>query len=913
MPGLCDLPHEIYVLIAACEHEPRPPPVTAPPQLPGGPPVRLPPPDSIILPKPILQPADLGALARTCRQLYDSILPLLYTFDRERQSSSAVTWAAKNGRNSTLKRAEEHGLTIKAVPNPRRMPYRRPRPPGHPPDPPRYNPPKFIHPVQLAVVDGRVDTVAWFLDHGLGVDEELCSMCRCVVAFAPLLHTAICADQKNVVQLLVERGASLDFKILIPFSSSRPPRLQSTYNTALHEAAWFNRHEIIQYLVSEVGVDIHALNPRGRSALMFAILNKKTENVATVEKLLELGARVLSGPSATWEHSAMRCAIEKGSFKVAEVLLESAAKSPDNSMPKPWYTKAMLWSILKTAPHIDVKYNDEDTDFGHSTLNPHRLAVRPLRLASRGNRETESDSSSNASITSTSSNSDSDDDTTTASSSSASSFINVRYRPSEEPWNVRRRTFMKKLLASGFVDLSNNGKPLLTFSIEAWVAQMLLDAGADPNDPRCSKQQGIEEYALGLSLKWNRLASWRAWTENAKCLLNAGARLDRPHGRLRISILLSAAKRGRWHLDERKLRFLLDHSTSQNVTQQHLDDVLANCFDYKLLAGCRVLTRYGAQATPSSETVYYMAKGLIQDMADDLADNIATTTTESSDNDSENSTQSHDSSPPPSIEEKSGVPGMLPYLSFLLGYALPPVLLALLFAQAVEGRAVRAAHMLLDHGAVLSDRETRELYSTHLLALAARLGELSLVRRLCIPLIPLLPRPFADRLVTLLVGILYDHPQLVLFILGSALQPQTAEAVEEEKERRRQLAEEGKATALGNVEYLPSEEVVLKGKSARTPKYWNRDLPRRTRLRARLEEPPTTTSLPSLIDTLLEHPDSVVQLTVNAGNLDMIRLVVKRLVRPKGKEMVASIYVPCVLAEAVEIKEFLLEKDITVV
>lgn len=60
----------------------------------------------------LAEPRALSALASTCRRLHSLLNPLLYRRNAQEQHSSALIWAAENGRVDTVNLCLSHGADI---------------------------------------------------------------------------------------------------------------------------------------------------------------------------------------------------------------------------------------------------------------------------------------------------------------------------------------------------------------------------------------------------------------------------------------------------------------------------------------------------------------------------------------------------------------------------------------------------------------------------------------------------------------------------------------------------------------------------------------------------------------------------------------------------------------------------------
>lgn len=221
----------------------------------------------------LLGAADLAALALSCRRLRAVAEDVLYIHNRDHEGSSAVHWAAEHGNVATLGKALKYGLDINEA-----TLLHTPR----------------LSPLQTAVVHGRDSAVAWLLDHGVDLTREVRSRCNCRDCMTCVLHTAFCLGHGSTAQLLVSRGAPLEYK------SSRPEYAGIWMTNALLEASLHGLGTVVEALVEDYDMDLQTRNWRGMNsfdALGWAALNDN--NVSTIRTLVSLGADV-DGSDGKW-------------------------------------------------------------------------------------------------------------------------------------------------------------------------------------------------------------------------------------------------------------------------------------------------------------------------------------------------------------------------------------------------------------------------------------------------------------------------------------------------------------------------------------------------------------------------------------------------------------------------------------
>ncbi|ORY61714.1 uncharacterized protein BCR38DRAFT_38697 [Pseudomassariella vexata] len=868
-----------------------------------------------VQPELVLRPSDLSSWARASRHLYRCILPLLYAFNRDFQSSSCVAWAARAGENSTLEKAVVYNLNISLVPkldSPVAMPA-GPPPYGHP----RRGPPTcpMVHPVQLAVKSGHAATVAWFLDHGVDVEQTfrpLCEHGHQNGVFLPLLHIAMCARQSSVVSLLLDRGAPLEFKNH-PWNCGR---------NALLQAAERGLDSIVERLVRDEGMKMYPTIVREDNALSQAV--RSDNNLSTVKKLLELGAHI-DGPSRIWEYSPLYDAIRHGSFKVALALLEAGASITSDASVS-WYPEPLNLSLLHPAQS------------GHRS-SP-RLFPVPSPPRSFSTRSWSSSSSSPSGDDTEEQNpgisdleeevaSDSDDsdasktssDSTSSSSSHSSSTVSISSDiptnglprlpllqivagttpppppplfPAHHPmrrhyppntWSTNKEAFIKRLLELG-VDINgtkNEALPIVTATdcSETWIIALLLEAGADPNKPN-KKRLYNGELSLNL-LRRQDYNNRQKWEDNVAELLAHGARIDLPCGIDEGTILEQAAEDSTTARNATKLVILLRHTSLKNVTQEHLNQVLDLSFRNHWGLACMALVHHGARplTQPAQSALYFTAVQTINLM--------------------QKAREHVDHEPQPTELTESLVHLGLGdqsmshqrQLEFLLRYDLNPKHHLTLLARALKRKVLGAAHALLDYLILDISRflnacvpEMNDLIP-YLLDLTIAWGRVSLLRRL----LQLPTDEQSPNLVALLQkAVLHEHRPLILFLLGqgaSPLQPPPASSCSGSSQLRER-----------------SERLIAFARA------------RRARL-GKLREDDDSVNLELAGCRLLNRAAhalrrdqpivavSALQLSIYRANMDLVRVILHSLPRDQLNAAKGKVHVPCVLENAVEMSELL--------
>lgn len=176
-----------------------------------------------------------------------------------------------------------------------------------------------LHPLLTAVIYGQDSAVAWFLDHGADITQEIYPRCLCRITRTCFLHTAICFRYASTAQLLISRGAPLEYS-----SYMSGPGYEIDKTNALLEASLNGLDTVVETLFKDHGMKLQ--RRRGawyQDALACAAM--LDENVSTIKTLVGLGAHV-DGLHSEWNSSPLHTAIVGGNFAVAHTLLDLGAK-----------------------------------------------------------------------------------------------------------------------------------------------------------------------------------------------------------------------------------------------------------------------------------------------------------------------------------------------------------------------------------------------------------------------------------------------------------------------------------------------------------------------------------------------------------------------------------------------------------
>lgn len=376
-------------------------------------PILLLPPEIVHLILGILDLRDQNSLNRANRWLYSVINPIIYAQNVRSNdaASSCIFWAAEHGQLGTLKHALAAGANLET---PAPLLHKRtaagsdgdaedsndddddddanapinnttavsaPAAPttGAPPQardergvPPPPNRTPFATPLHLAVKHGHSEVVAWLLDNGVDINAPSYRLCDCqVLKFerSPLrrpseyprwrpLHTAMCAGERIIAELLIHRGASRDLDAT-PAPGSGV--------TALHGAAASGMVPIIKLLALEdVDLDVNQRDRYENTALHYVSELYSPRDSAdirvTITKLLALGADI-EAPNDRG-HTPLLNACFKGNFAVAHRLVSMGANAePHRNIRKfkdirPLYFCALPRHEFFELDHAPVKHDE---------------------------------------------------------------------------------------------------------------------------------------------------------------------------------------------------------------------------------------------------------------------------------------------------------------------------------------------------------------------------------------------------------------------------------------------------------------------------------------------------------------------------------------------------------------------------
>jgi len=352
------------------------------------------PPEIVLLITHRLGLQDKLALNRTNRWFYSIINPVIYAENVRESNAFCLFWAAENGVMGTLRHALAAGADLNATgPIPSKPIEIEPiiitDPDTENPDvnvDPDLGDEPLIEPAQrpwatplhLAAKNGHLEVVRWLLDHGADIDAPSYRACDC----QPLkttwqasqrpaewprwraLHTAMCNQEREVAELLIYRGASLDLDAAPGHN-----------HTALHSAAANALVPIIKLLaLNDVNLDVNQRDAWNNTALHYVSLiwspRESPEIRDTVTKLLALGADLEAHNNSGLTPLLYACS--RGNYAVAHWLVNIGGNpDPHRHIPDFRDYRPLYYCIL---PRMDF-FDHDDGPVKHDEFEGNRVAL----------------------------------------------------------------------------------------------------------------------------------------------------------------------------------------------------------------------------------------------------------------------------------------------------------------------------------------------------------------------------------------------------------------------------------------------------------------------------------------------------------------------------------------------------------
>ncbi|CCC09006.1 hypothetical protein SMACR_03165 [Sordaria macrospora] len=297
----------------------------------------------------------LAALAQTCSFFGYECTHNIYEADAESENPIALSWGALTGNLSVMQKAVDYGTSVTqrsyftCQPGQRKGVFLReleshtldmsPTDPAtfmrlaDMPNGPQTSSERYFWgtPLHFAVLANRPKAALWLIRRNLATLQRgsfgLCSVYGCgEICWHPMLletyhqslpmHTAVCYGRKDIAKILLRYGASpTDYQ-----EHNQVKQQAGGFQiTALHVAAISGRADLVQLFVEEAGIPVNVTDATGQSPLHYAAMCTLSYPLATIRKLLGLGAR-LDAQNETDFKFLVRCVFE-GRCSVAIELL----------------------------------------------------------------------------------------------------------------------------------------------------------------------------------------------------------------------------------------------------------------------------------------------------------------------------------------------------------------------------------------------------------------------------------------------------------------------------------------------------------------------------------------------------------------------------------------------------------------
>ncbi|KAL2152995.1 hypothetical protein VTH82DRAFT_4150 [Thermothelomyces myriococcoides] len=359
----------------------------------SAPPILSLPAEIVLLIGELLDLQDRLALGRTNRWFYSIINPVIYRDNVNLANASCLFWGAENGQLGTLKHALAAGADLNATgPLPRKIgdadsasdaendgdgdaDDAGPELFEEPPDPSLQ---PYCTPLHLAAKNGHRDIVEWLLDNGADIDAPSYRVCECQslksgrqpsrrLAEWPrwrALHTAMCSQEREIAELLIHRGASLELDAS-----------EGHNHTALHSAAANGLIPVIKLLaLNDLNLDANQRDAWGNTALHYVAEiwspRDSPEIRDTITKLLALGADLEAHND--YGHTPLLNACFRGNFAVAHRLVGIGANpDPHRHIPNFREFRPLYYCMLQRAEFFDI----DDAPVKHDEFEGNRVTL----------------------------------------------------------------------------------------------------------------------------------------------------------------------------------------------------------------------------------------------------------------------------------------------------------------------------------------------------------------------------------------------------------------------------------------------------------------------------------------------------------------------------------------------------------
>ncbi|KAL7788739.1 ankyrin repeat-containing domain protein [Trichoderma ceciliae] len=291
---------------------------------------------------------DLGSLVRTNRHMYQTLDSMLYDHNLRKgdPQNSCVIWAASNNSMATIKRAHGYGANldaydVKTEPRLNMEWHTKSKKLSR----------KVISPLHAAILKGFHEITQYLLENGATIDMPSVGLCSChAISFKPLhpawfpLHSALCHAKEGHVsaEMLIRRGArkeasgcrGLGFravkyqprlvKLVASLGCLRETNRDGAGWPPLHLASGSGMDEVVDVIIKMPDTDMNGVVPvMDFSALHCSVAQR---NVNTTKLLLDapgVDVAALDYRRRTILYSAARGANDGSAPSIIALLVES--------------------------------------------------------------------------------------------------------------------------------------------------------------------------------------------------------------------------------------------------------------------------------------------------------------------------------------------------------------------------------------------------------------------------------------------------------------------------------------------------------------------------------------------------------------------------------------------------------------